>query len=965
MSATLEGKLTSEASAFESFLKPKVASYLKAAGLDKVYEKAEGDYLYYLDNHHYIDNHKVEYKVTDFLGGYGVSLFGHNHPELTKVAIDALVSKKPFASQASVRSQAGRLAERLSELLEKNTGIVYMATLANSGAEVVEAAIKHAVFEKQLEIKAIFERQAETFKKLRLKKYKTQYNLANLFEQVAVALDIPEVKNLKHLDYLLQKHNEMIFAEQVCFLAVEGSFHGKSTGAIKLTSNQDFRAPWVDFGIDVKFIERNEAIAVEQLTADSLRSYIAIEFDKFSEPRIVIHSWSLIAGCFAEVIQGEGGIHELDASFLQALAEASQDYGYPLIIDEIQSGMGRTGDFLASSASGVIADYYLFSKALGGGIAKTAALLVKKERYIKEFGYLHSSTFAEDDFSSVIALKALDLLEANNAQLMQDCRSKGEYLKQRLEELVRDYPKVFKEVRGRGLMLGLEILPQVHSKSKFLKMTSEQSLLGYLICGYLLNVHAIRIAPTLSAELSLRIEPSAYISLNELDRLVTSFKDVAVQLENHNSHVFVAYLINASDVTSFQQKKKLAEQLVEVESPRPANITSSVACIAHFMEPLDLVQWDPYLKPLSEEACEIILEKTQSLLEPFLYHKQYITSASGEVVELNLVGVPYTAEQIISRVRGGEAKDVLELMKSAYEYAKELGVSQVGFTGYSSIATNNCTAITEDSAGLTSGNSLTAALALDALHSAMEDNDIEAESSTLAVVGGAGNIGKILAEIEAEQFAKLILIGRQGSERRLKKLASRICEQAYDSLLTDGSVRGIAKTLEEHCLLNNLYFESGKDAAEYFLNSDLEIVKVSTDMGELKGARAIITATNTPDDLIYPEHLAHGSGEPTVISDVSVPADVSKEVLNLENVSVLNGGRVLLPLEQSLNVVGMPLQEGELYACMAETILLGFEGIKESFSYGALEKEKVKKIRRLSHQHGFKVRKQVLNNKRK
>ncbi len=967
LSITVEPKkpLNSDAdqSEFERFLKPKVAAYLKAAGLDKAYERAEGDYLYYWKG-------DFEHKVTDFLGGYGVSLFGHNHPELTKVAVDALTNKKPFASQASIRSDAGRLAKRLAELLEKSTGVPYMATLANSGAEAVEAAIKHAVFEKQGAIKAILEAQAESFKKLRVRKENVvKENLTELYRQAASLLDVPDVKNLEHLSYVLQKHNEQVFSEQVCFFAVEGSFHGKSSGAIKLTSNQNFRAPWVDFGINVKFVKRNDINSIEVMISDMARSYIAIDFDRFSGANLVVRPWSLVAGCFAEPIQGEGGIHELDIAFLQSLASAANHFDFPLIMDEIQSGMGRTGQFLASEASGVVADYYLFSKALGGGIAKIAALMIKHERYIEDFGYLHSSTFAEDDFSSLVALKALDLLEADNARLMQDCLDKGSYLKNSLEQLVQDYPTVFKEVRGRGLMLGLELLPQTTSKSRFLSMASEQSLLAYLICGYLLNIHHIRIAPTLSAELSLRIEPSAYIAMAELDVLVSAFRDIGEKLKNHDSHVFVSYLVGEmqsvnkmqsfdEDVSRSSLKIENTKEVKETKTviPNISNI-SKVACIAHFMDDLDLVRWDPYLAPLSGEACRAILEKTQGLLEPFLFHKQHIKSGTGDIVELNLVGIPYTAEQIIQQVRGGQAKEMLAVMTAAYDYAIELGASQVGFTGYSSIATNNCTAIFPDGAGLTSGNSLTAALALDALHEVMDEVNIVAQNSTLAVVGGAGNIGRILAEIEAEHFSKLILVGRQGSERRLKKLATRIYEHAFERLLAADSVSGIAKTLEEYCLLNNLHFESATEASEYFLKHDIGIIKISTDMQDLQKAQAIITATNTPDALIYPEHLP---SESTIICDVSVPVDVAKEVLDMKHVTVINGGRVTLPLQQALDVEAMPLQNGELYACIAETLLLGFEGVKDSFSYGALEKAKVKKIRRLSREHGFEVRTQLL-----
>ena len=134
---------------FARHLRPKLAELLHAIGLDIVYERGEGDYLFYHDKT------SQEVSVLDLLGGFGVSLFGHNHPKLVATACEVLGQKRPFVAQGSVRGLAGELGKRLSDLVGASTGQSYVVTLANSGTEAVEAALKHAVLEKGTQAEAI------------------------------------------------------------------------------------------------------------------------------------------------------------------------------------------------------------------------------------------------------------------------------------------------------------------------------------------------------------------------------------------------------------------------------------------------------------------------------------------------------------------------------------------------------------------------------------------------------------------------------------------------------------------------------------------------------------------------------------------------------------------------------------------------------------------------------------------
>src|SRR5262249_22615687 len=143
--------------------------------------------------------------------------------------------------------------------------------------------------------------------------------------------------------------------------------------------------------------------------------------------------------------------------------------------------------------------------------AKVAALAVDRERYVAEYGWLHTSTFADDDFSSAVALGVLDLIERDDQAIVRRAGEKGARLLERLGELRARFPGELRDVRGRGLMLGFELASQERSASPLLRVLSEQALLGFFASGWLLHEARIRVTPTLSSHGTIRLEPSAFI----------------------------------------------------------------------------------------------------------------------------------------------------------------------------------------------------------------------------------------------------------------------------------------------------------------------------------------------------------------------------------------------------------------------------------------------------------------------
>src|SRR6185503_14919579 len=122
----------------------------------------------------------------------------------------------------------------------------------------------------------------------------------------------------------------------------------------------------------------------------------------------------------------------------------------------------------------------------------------------------------------LIALKALEILDRDD--LPARCAARGQYLLQKLEDLRARFPNEIKDVRGKGLMVGLELHDLSDSPSNSLRMLSQQDYLGYLTTAYLLNVHQVRVAPALSNPATIRIEPSAYITNEDLDRFVAGME---------------------------------------------------------------------------------------------------------------------------------------------------------------------------------------------------------------------------------------------------------------------------------------------------------------------------------------------------------------------------------------------------------------------------------------------------------
>ena len=343
---------------------------------------------------------------------------------------------------------------------------------------------------------------------------------------------------------------------------------------------------------------------------------------------------SRVCAAFVEPVAGEGGIHPLPEAFLEWLWERSRREGFPLVSDEIQSGMGRTGTFLAIETYGIQPDYICLSKALGGGLTKIGALMICRERFVEEFSLKHTSTFAEDDLSCGVALKALELLDRD--ALPAACESKGQWFLQELRQLCERYPEQLAEARGRGLMVGLELRNQEHSPSNGISMLSQQEFLGYLASSYLLNTHRIRVVPTLSSPLTLRIEPSAYISQADLSRFLEGVGALCDALGKCDFGHLSSFLVrrSAPPVRDYGQARRSRRE--------PAEAPCKVGFIGHLLMPAHAALWDPSLAVFDERELETLMARPSRVLGPALFEQVNVRSATGASVHLNYYGLDVT-----------------------------------------------------------------------------------------------------------------------------------------------------------------------------------------------------------------------------------------------------------------------------------------------------------------------------------
>ncbi|GMV37632.1 MAG: aminotransferase [Fimbriimonadales bacterium] len=270
------------------------------------------------------------------------------------------------------------------------------------------------------------------------------------------------------------------------FVCTIGGFHGKSMGSLSASGREVFRAPFDPL----------------------VPGFVHVPFGDIDSMREAVDDET--AGVIIEPIQGEGGIVIPPDGYLSKVAELCRERNTLLIVDEVQTGLGRTGRMFAVESEGVEPDLMTLAKSLGGGVIPSGATLGTPavwEPAFAENPLIHSSTFGGNPLAAVAGLTTLQVIEEEG--LCERSARMGERMLRGLRGVQSDFPTHIAEVRGRGLMIGI-----VFSEDDVGELCVGQLTARGVICAYTLNNPRV-----------IRMEPPLIISEEQCDFAVSAFAD--------------------------------------------------------------------------------------------------------------------------------------------------------------------------------------------------------------------------------------------------------------------------------------------------------------------------------------------------------------------------------------------------------------------------------------------------------
>ena len=217
-------------------------------------------------------------------------------------------------------------------------------------------------------------------------------------------------------------------------VATDAAFHGKTFGALAVSGREAFRAPFSPLLADVRRVPFGDADALRAVLDDT------------------------VAAVIVEPVQGEGGVNIPPAGYLRAVRARCDEVGAVMIADEVQTGLGRCGAVFACDLDEVVPDVMTLAKGLSGGVVPIGAYVARPVVWNRAYGkapLLHTSTFGGNELACAAALAALEVLL--DEDLAANARARGAQLVAGARETMRRYPDVVADVRGVGLLVGVEL----------------------------------------------------------------------------------------------------------------------------------------------------------------------------------------------------------------------------------------------------------------------------------------------------------------------------------------------------------------------------------------------------------------------------------------------------------------------------------------------------------------------------
>jgi len=267
------------------------------------------------------------------------------------------------------------------------------------------------------------------------------------------------------------------------FIAMEHSFHGRTMGSVATTNKKLYREPFQPVMPDVTFIPYNDVAALKA----------AFNTD--------------VCSVCIEVLQGEGGINLASEEFLRTARELCDSTGALLMLDEIQSGMGRTGKWCSYQHYGIQPDVTTLAKPLAGGIPIGAMLCTEEAARAITPG-MHGTTFGGNPLACAAAIAVIDTIKQQ--KLLDHVRSTGDYFLSALNKLKAKHPAIV-DVRGVGLMIGLEVASADLAKQLLTAMMQRRILLN--------RTH----------ETVLRFLPPYLITREHIDQTIAALDEILLQ----------------------------------------------------------------------------------------------------------------------------------------------------------------------------------------------------------------------------------------------------------------------------------------------------------------------------------------------------------------------------------------------------------------------------------------------------
>lgn len=273
-------------------------------------------------------------------------------------------------------------------------------------------------------------------------------------------------------------------------VSAAGAYHGKTMGALSVSGRDKYKTPFGPLVTDVMNVPFNDIAALEAAIDDQT------------------------AAVLLEPIQGEGGINIASNAYLQAARRLCDERGALLVMDEVQAGLGRTGKMWGCDWANVAPDLMLLAKALSGGAIPIGAVLGTPRvwEFWNDAPLIHSSTFGGNPLACAVGLATLQVIEEEG--LVEKAARAGELLMAKLRETQAKYPALVHDVRGRGLMIGVEF-PHEDITSLVLAGLAQRDV---LVVPYTFN------NPTVT-----RFEPPLNISDQEIEWAARAFDEAVAQ----------------------------------------------------------------------------------------------------------------------------------------------------------------------------------------------------------------------------------------------------------------------------------------------------------------------------------------------------------------------------------------------------------------------------------------------------